>query len=244
VASTDDRWHHGVMRRCALPLLIVSAACGSFQSSATDAGTSQAADAGANGGDGGGGLDGGPGGLTGDAALSPDGAVPPDHIRTMFVTAAFFDGAIGGIAGADLACTKEAATSTHPAVMGRTFRAWLSAPNQDVGARLHHGTLSYVTPAGGGTTMVIAERWDLLRLQLQRPLERDQHGEKVNSIFFAWTGSSEKGASVEPSCDHWTNNQTLLTGTVGAMFVVDKGWSNYSSPKACSEAARLICMEE
>jgi hypothetical protein len=209
-------------------------------------------DAGA--GDAGGGAQGGGDGLA-DATVPEaavvdmtDAARPPcageaDCERYVFVTSDFYAGEdIGGAIGGDGRCAARASLpGTLPALLGRTFLAWMSddSANLTASARLTHGKKAYRLANGA----LIANDWTQLTSgSLLHGIDLTERGETIGQDL-VWTGTSALGEIASKNCTSWSINGVDNTGTVGRSNVTDSTWTN-SGVAFCGTGHRLYCFEK
>jgi hypothetical protein len=157
--------------------------------------------------------------------------------RLVFVTSTLSNGNLGGLAGADMRCNDRAASSTYPAIKKTSFVAWLSAAVA-AGQRHVHGTGAYKRPDG----LVVAGNYaDLTDGVLARPIALDELGN--GTIGKVWTGTNPSGSSSSSTCNGWTS--TAGIGQTGRAEAFDDParWTDDGTGPACSELARLYCIE-
>ena len=192
----------------------------------------------ADGGDGSGGQAVGAGGNLatggGTGGRSEGGADPGPGYRRAFVTAAAFDGALGGLTGADAACAASAG-----ALGGGGWRAWLSDGDTVVDERLAN-----VGPwlSLDGTTTIATSLEDMANGP-SAPLVEDELGNAVAGEV--WTGTSFNGAPAAAAdhCSGWQSPNAGQLGLVGRLGEPGLGFTDYDS-NACSQTAHLYCLEQ
>jgi len=141
----------------------------------------------------------------------------------VFLTNGTYDGALGGLAGADLVCQRLA---DEQGLTG-TFKAWLSDSTTSAAARLTHSVVPYVDVWGRS----IADDWeDLTDGTLTNAITVDETGNdwggpgcKEATIITMITGrvwtdtrtdGSERGG---PNCMNWTDNRNFDEGGEGGL---------------------------
>lgn len=157
--------------------------------------------------------------------------------RTAFLTKTFYDGNLGGIAGADAKCQAAADASPSASIKGKRFMAWLSDGTTTPAGRFPHGTLEY--DRTDGVTVVFS--WtDLTDGTLGYPLNMDEDGNN-SATMYIWTGVAPNGTAGANDCGHWSTG-TSGTGGVGVIGRTDGTWTQ-DSPIACTTKAALYCFE-
>jgi hypothetical protein len=168
--------------------------------------------------------------------------------------------AVGGLAGADALCQSLAAA----AVLGGTYRAWLSAGKRSPATRFSNrgkaGPYRLVGNGddGGNPPPTVADSFaDLTGCEiggdcLQRPIDRDERGDAVERTC-AWTGTlpdgrraavaPAPGIDIEETCRGWDAPGNGTTGMVGNVGVATPRWTNFAIV-TCSSDCRLYCFEQ
>jgi hypothetical protein len=169
-----------------------------------------------------------------------DGACPK---RLVFVTAAAFDGNLGGLAGADAKCA-QAATSGK--LRGR-YKAWLSAPgaSNDALGRLEHAPVPYVLPSSAA----VANDWnDLVDATIISAIHTTEEKKDVSSGARAWTATDPNGTVSNVHCLSWTSNAAGEIGRQGNASAISASWTNPSGAgelaDACNRLNHLYCFEQ
>ena len=156
------------------------------------------------------------------------------------MTSQRWNGALGGLAGADKACNDAAAAGRSANVRGRTYKAWLSNGAVGAYARLTHGTSRYVSTTG----QLIANDFNALTTSGFASPPTDENGDTAGgSVWTATiaTGSYTPSAS---SCTQWTNGTPLVAGLVGQVDAKDATtWTN-SGQLPCDTLGHLYCLED
>jgi cysteine-rich repeat protein len=183
-----------------------------------------------------------------------DGNVVPDdtcdatcqrRAYHIFVTSTRYDGALGGLAGADAKCNEHAAAAGLPGA-GR-FMAWLSTGQVDARDRLLHSEVPYILPSN----TQVANHWnELSGGGLDHPISEDELGMAVavnnpnceTGAGLAWTGSQNTGNALMQHCEDWTVNLGA-TGVAGFIGEVEPQWSAVCL-MGCTLQARLYCLEQ
>lgn len=203
----------------------MSIACGSFRedASTSDGGAADAGDA-------------GPGV---DASAACPGAAACD--RYVFVTRTQFSGALGGPLGADGLCQQAADAAVAP-ILGKKFKAWISAAGLPATTRLVQGTKPYRLANG----TVIAESWEvLLSAPLAHAINVDERGQDVTGTGDVWSNTSNDGKTAKQGekedCANWTKSSGF--GNVGELSS-NIGWSSNGTNVSCGLPTRVYCFEE
>lgn len=133
--------------------------------------------------------------------------------RLVFLTAAAYDGDLGGLAGADALCQAEAAG----AGLSGTYMAWLSDTTGSPATRFNQ-LGSFIRSDG----FIVAFSWaDLLDGEVGVPLNRQPDGTEVTTApLFAWTNTNTDGTATlggVNSCSDWTSTGTTAAprGAIG-----------------------------
>lgn len=160
--------------------------------------------------------------------------------RVVFVTSQDYNGALGGIAGADAKCQALADQSPVARIKGHTFQAWVSTMATPVSARFTHGSQAYALATG---TIVASDWTDLIKGTLQSGIDLDElNNVRNNSI--AWTGTTSGNANYTgPSCSDWTTAVAGNKGVYGNVGGSGNGWSSNSNID-CLSANALYCFEK
>ena len=171
-----------------------------------------------------------------DGETAADGG--PDQERVVFVTGQSTEGDFGGLAAGDARCNSEAANGVSR-VKGRTFVAWLSAPDASVAVRHVQGTKPYILPSGAK----VANNWaELLRRRLDQPIDERADSTRVDAGTRVWTGTQHDGGATINHCLSWTkttDSERGTTGTVGAT----EDWTQ-SNTDPCTLDAHIYCIEK
>jgi len=158
--------------------------------------------------------------------------------KRIFVSKLRYDGALGGLAGADALCDQLAQDGS----LGGTFQAWLGdATNGPAGRTLRQGK-PYVSTIG----TVIADDWaDLTDGTLDSAPNRDQLGDPVPSAYYVWTNVAAIGGDTEGAsdCTGWTSASPGDSGAYGVTGVTAATWTD-SVVVACDQQNHVYCIEE
>lgn len=157
---------------------------------------------------------------------------PPSGKKRAFVTSTKYVGNLGGgVAGADGKCTKSATV----AMLGGTWKAWISDSAHDAEDR--------IAPVGpwytvDGKTKMYDDVFDLITAPLANDASwLDELGNHMNEQLAVWTGTKH-GKRTYSNCDDWSSQSS---GSATAQYLAtDDFLSNWS----CSEDLRLLCIEQ
>jgi hypothetical protein len=162
------------------------------------------------------------------------------HSNTVFLSSAVYDGAMGGLGGADAKCQALADAAGLPG----TFKAWLSDATGSPSTRFTQSTLRYVRVDG----VKVADDWaDLTDASLYAPINVTENGDQLSEADpFTWTNTSPSGTtrSVYSTCANWTSNSTEWS-KMGRYPAVDVYWTAYGAEASCCNTAHHIyCFEQ
>lgn len=163
--------------------------------------------------------------------------------KHVFLTSAYSDGNLGGLAGADATCMELAVN----AGLSGQFLAWLSDATGSPSTRMARTPGRYVLVNG----LVIATSWeDLTDGSLAWPLAADEHGvspigdDWICTGGEVWSNTTATGDRVAASCNDWTTN--TAAGSVGNITQKDARWTHDSACPSviCSSRLRFYCVEQ
>lgn len=158
-----------------------------------------------------------------------------DQAKIVFVTAGNFQGNLGGLAGADLRCTGQAAL----AGLSGTYTAWLSDPTGDASTRITDSSAGYARVDG---TVIASDLDDLLDGVLDAPINLTQFGGERE--VRVWTNTTTLGVAAGAfDCSGWTSNGGG-DGWVGLSIATNGNWTNFTTDAACSGSNSLYCFED
>jgi|GEM_PF-2280256 hypothetical protein len=154
----------------------------------------------------------------------------------MFVTSSMvIPGKLGGVAGADVECTKRAAAAGLPG----NYRAWLSSSAVDAKSRVGNG--GWVRVDGRPFARNLATLGVLTNQVLYYPPRIDEMGNDVGpGHVMVATGGNQDGSSFASQCGDYTD-------PAGSLYVGDaiagSGYWAHSQlmTNGCSTAVRLYC---
>ena len=160
--------------------------------------------------------------------------------RLVFVTdTAFGVDELGGLSGAYLKCSQQAAKYGHPDPT--RFRAWLSDGLDSPSTRFDHSPGRYVLSTGEA----IAESWeDLTDGELLHPINRTISGALEDEVP-VWSATQEDGTPfADGHCEGWTSSDDASARN-GASDLTDGGWTSYIGQFGvdCGSALQLYCFE-
>ncbi|MDC0721040.1 DUF4215 domain-containing protein [Nannocystis bainbridge] len=181
-----------------------------------------------------------------DADMVDNDACTNDCIapRLVFVTAATFKGAIGGLAGADAKCTQAAAESPLPKNL--TWKAWISdgTSSPTSAGRLETDYTGYYKFTN---ETILAHGWSaLVAPPLALPITFDENSNPVEEPLLAWTNTLSAGTSVGADhCSNWTSSMFSTKGRFGDVSASDATWTDAAvdNPTGCSNSFHLYCFQ-
>lgn len=163
-------------------------------------------------------------------------ATPTLPIKRVFTTSTWYDGNLGGIAGADAKCAARAAA----AGLGGTWVAWVSTLT--VNARDRIPNAEYRDLLGN---VIANNRGDLLDGSLDIGMGVTELG--VYSAQLVWTGTTYLGVydTARGACTDWTMNASFQSGEVGSTGVIGTPWTNArpNPAESCNRLNPLYCFE-
>ena len=161
----------------------------------------------------------------------------------IFVTSQAYDGALGGLSGADTKCQMAASA----AGLAGTWKALLSTKMQSAKGRLR--VAGPVVNLGGRD--VANGKSDLWTTPIKNPVEFDETGASVTARV--WTGTNPDGSSDHTNdtgpgeyCKGWTSNALNHQGEAGSSSRPDSRWladSRMGADPDCSSTVRLYCID-
>ena len=192
-----------------------------------------------------------------DAAATPDAPTPFDAnagppcavgaCRIVFVTSETFPANFGGLDKADNECMTLAQAS--PALAGRSFRAWLSAPDAGANGRHTPGGTPYRRVDG----VVVADDWNQLTSAasnvpaLKAPIQITEKGDSTGAAL-VWTGTTYNGFPSGNTCAGWTSTAGGIAGQTGRTDRTDEAWTDtdesFPPTTDCAKIARFYCFEQ
>jgi len=159
------------------------------------------------------------------------------------VSSEAYDGALGGLLGADSTC-QDHASSAGLVDEGQIFRAWLSSAETSAASRHQQSMISYILVDG----TVIATDWsDLTDGTLASAINLDELGDLVVDTPRAWTNTRSDGKSRSSAdCVGWTSNDSGPKGHVGWIVMTDAEWTEAIdfTPAGCIQERRIYCVEQ
>lgn len=165
----------------------------------------------------------------------------------VFVSSVRYDGALGGLSGADKKCQQLA----EKAGLQGTYRAWLSDGENTPMMRFKHG-LPYVRI----DKQPVAD--DLIALQtpptLRGPINMTEGAQVIaensdcaDASDKVWTNLRRNGEPLgELACARWTRSDGMAPagGGIGSAHAVDQAWSDSTCAYPCSMPLRLYCFQQ
>lgn len=138
----------------------------------------------------------------------------PVSSHLIFVTSVAYDGALGGLAGADALCSSHAASGSLTAALDRTWRALLSVDGV-VDAR---DRIYWTAPAYDVSGLLVTNdpgTWPWVKDGTSTIGVAEDGGAPADN--YAWTGSHATGVSVGAGydCGAWTSSSSSSAGWAG-----------------------------
>lgn len=176
--------------------------------------------------------------------------------KLAFVTSALYDGALGGLSGADQLCMNHAALGCLPG----TYMAWLSTATESPSTRFTQDNVPYRRVDG---TIIANSYADLTDGALTTPLNLDEVGNAGPTANImgcdpdlSWSGTDIDGTpltttptvpNVGPQnrCQEWT--VTTADGLWGRFGAQTGNWTDYCSGNgggSCQLATALYCFQQ
>jgi len=160
------------------------------------------------------------------------------NANLIFVSYERFDGALGGLDGADIHCQAlaEAALLSNPS----SYRAWLSSGAESPTTRITPPMGAYILPNG----VQIAASWAELvdGTDLDSAIHVTQKKMPVAKPYRVWSNTAPTGTSLQgPDCNGWTADLVGITGSYGSTEDVDIKWTE-ADLDWCSQKNRLYCV--
>ena len=173
-----------------------------------------------------------------DAAVDGSDAMPPGEagadagLKRVFVTSTTMQANFGGLAGGDALCSQRAGA----AMLGGTWRAWLSTNTTDAITRITASGPWYLTSGPLAVT-----RAQLTKSPITRNIDRDENGNLHSGLV--WTGTNSSGEFLDDDCGDWTSNAASVHAATGDSKATSSPWTG-ATPGSCDEQHRLYCFEQ
>jgi hypothetical protein len=164
--------------------------------------------------------------------------------KIVFATASNYTGMMGGVAGANAKCQKEAYASGLPG----TYSAWISDTlGNSPSTNFTHSTVPYVLP--NATLDEVASNWTTFASASHLSPIDTTAGGILTSVVFAWTNTDPSGAPVSfDDCAGWTSDVYPQSGLIGLLSPgTDASWTDdqyYRSGEYCSAQFALYCVQQ
>jgi len=159
--------------------------------------------------------------------------------KRVFVTAATWNGNLGGLSGADTKCNTEASA----AGLSGTYTAWLSTTTVHAKDRISDGLYTRVNG-----TVIAFDKNDLIDGQLQVSIRFTAANEQAQD-WVVWTGTNPNGTVIANAhCNNWTSQTNGVNGRIGDNNIANSNWTsayNASDWGGCNvNFGRLYCFEQ
>ncbi|MEM6294136.1 MAG: hypothetical protein AAGA54_22850 [Myxococcota bacterium] len=168
---------------------------------------------------------------TSSADESTSTGEPADPMNIVFVTAAAFDGDLGGVAGGDQICS-DAATA---AGLDGTFIAFLGLQGGAEPRERLQGSRGWVRTDGRPVM-------DLPTDPLLYPIRVDEMGNDVGGDVEVWTGDRSSAIFPPDTCADWTSSSAGDEGVAGFADAVASDFHD-ATRDPCSFSRRLYCFQ-
>ena len=168
-----------------------------------------------------------------DAVFQGSVPAPPSGVFWVFVTRETYNGALGGLDGADAKCQDAALTVNLPG----TWVAWLSDDNTDARDRIRDGQYELIPPV---RDIVAVDLADLTDGSLAAPIRVDE--DAFPNGTSVWTGTQTDGTRTGSTCSGWTTVADSAQATFGVSDFADEKWTDDDEgPQSCDEERSLYC---
>jgi Protein of unknown function (DUF1554) len=172
-----------------------------------------------------------------DSGLADTGISEPPGSKRLFATLGTYDGALGGLSGADKRCQ----VSADAAGLGGTWVAWLSDGVRRAPERITGDGPWYEV---GTHRRIFNNRAQLSGFPLS-VITRNELGGPGSTFY--WTGTRVNSVLSPHHCDSWTNNgeNSLYLGTIGEGNATPPSarWTDTAEP-GCRGKYSLLCLEQ
>ncbi len=163
------------------------------------------------------------------------------HAKRVFISSNSYNGALGGLVGADQSCQ----TLADSSVLNGTWKAWLSDSATNVSDRFTHSNYPYILV---DETTKIADDWTgLTTTSLSAMINKNEKNKTVANSN-VWTNTNDDGLAVYVNpifvCNDWNIKNKRITGVFGKNNLYTTAqWSNFG-PATCNTQRRLYCFEQ
>lgn len=159
--------------------------------------------------------------------------------KRVFVTAATWNGNLGGLSGADTKCNTEASAAS----LSGSYTAWLSTSTVNAIDRISEGLYTRVN----GTVIAI-NKSDLTDGQLLASIRFTAANEQAQD-WVVWTGTIANGTVfTNAHCSNWTSSTNGVNGRIGDNNITNGNWTsayNATDWGGCNvNFGRLYCFEQ
>lgn len=160
--------------------------------------------------------------------------------KSVFVTRTFWGGDLGGIAGADAACQKEASDAQ---LEGR-FLAWMSDDTVSPSTRFSKIGAYHTTDSSRG--LIASSYTELITSGPRLPIIYSADG-RLSVDGQVWTGTQPNGTrGLSTNCRNWTSSESGQTGTPGRIRfgTTWQYWTESPFNVGCQFVARVYCFQQ
>jgi hypothetical protein len=153
----------------------------------------------------------------------------------VFVTGGVFDGNLGGLAGADTACTDAALAANSP--LTGTWTAWLSDNSTNAIARIIDGEYQLLNG-----TVVANNKADLTDGTLDAAIDLTENQNTLGAGQNVWTATDTDGTNPGVgTCVNWSTASNANTSQVGEADATDATWTDLGGGNTCEKTNHLYC---
>jgi len=153
----------------------------------------------------------------------------------VFVTGGFFDGDLGGLAGADTICTNAAAAAS----LSGNWTAWLSDGTTNAIDRIDDGEYQLLDE-----TVVAENKAELTDGTLDATINLTESQNTIGDGQNVWTATDSTGVETGGSCQGWSTNVDTQSGRIGETGGLDATWTDVGAGNACQNTNHLYCFED
>jgi hypothetical protein len=157
--------------------------------------------------------------------------------KLAFVTAATFDGNLGGVSGANTKCD----TAATNASLSGTWKAILADDSNDIFNNIGSSAVQIYDLSGNFLAASFADLASYTTVGTNA-VAVDETGTAVASGAKVWTGATGSGAASGSACSNWSSANGAVYGIYGETRTDYGEWLNYSS-NACSSTNHLYCVQ-
>jgi hypothetical protein len=159
-----------------------------------------------------------------------------DVLVPVFVTSETFNGALGGLSGADNASCGIAAMN---AGLSGNWTAWLSTDTTDAKDRISEG--QYLRLDGTVVADNKAALTNAASVDLKAAINLDENSQTSSGTSEVWTGTNPDGThSGVSNCVGWASNNPDESGQIGIKDFTNGSWTD-DGEDPCTQEKRVYC---